>query len=149
MSENHFAKALHNFTMDAAAGDAIRHLTDKGYTLSQIRETLTFPAPIEYIAKIMWERLVETHKVLLNDSARVLSDRAPVAQTVLAASRLRNSLCGIPADTRAYTYQQRGAATISHESARAASRFLPGNPKSKRVTGDELRNSCVRPSCRF
>lgn len=63
MSENHFAKALRNFTMDAAAGDAIRHLTDKGYTLSQIRDTLTFPAPEEYVAQVMWEHLVSTGKV--------------------------------------------------------------------------------------
>ena len=67
MSENHFAKALHNFTMDAAAGDAIRHLTDKGYTLSQIRETLTFPAPVEYIAKVMWERMLSKGTVLFDN----------------------------------------------------------------------------------
>ena len=60
MSDNNFAKALHNFTMDAAAGDAIRHLTDKGYTLSQVRETLTFPAPVDYIARVMWERMLST-----------------------------------------------------------------------------------------
>lgn len=51
--------------MDAAAGDAIRHLTDKGYTLSQIRETLTFPAPVEYIAKVMWEHMLSKGTVLL------------------------------------------------------------------------------------
>ncbi len=64
MSENHFAKALHNFTMSAAAGDAIKHLTDKDFTLTQIKEQLTFPAPIGYIAGVMWDRLIETHKVL-------------------------------------------------------------------------------------
>ncbi len=63
MSEDIFAKVLRNLTMDAAAGDAIRHLTDKGLTLSQIKETLTFPAPTEYIAEVMWDRLVETRKV--------------------------------------------------------------------------------------
>ncbi len=77
-----FAKALHNFTMHAAAGDSVRHLTDRGFTLSQIKETLSFPAPEEYIAKVMWKRLIETHKVIVNDTARV-SDRAPVAQTVI------------------------------------------------------------------
>ena len=80
---NFFAKALHDFTMNAAAGDSVRHLTDRGFTLSQIKETLSFPAPEGYIAKVMWERLVETHKVLVDDPARVLSDRAPVAQTVV------------------------------------------------------------------
>ena len=70
MSENHFAKALHNFTMDAAAGDAIRHLTDKGYTLMQIKDKLTFPAPSEYIAQVMWERMVSEGTVLFDDPAK-------------------------------------------------------------------------------
>ena len=64
MSENHFAKALRNFTMDSACGDAIRHLTDKGYTPSRIRETLTFPAPMEYIASVMFDRLVATGRIM-------------------------------------------------------------------------------------
>ena len=64
MSEDVFAKALRNFTMDAAAGDAIRHLCDRGFTLAQVKEALTFPVPEEYIAEIMWTRLVETRKVL-------------------------------------------------------------------------------------
>lgn len=64
MSENSFANALHNFTMNAAAGDAIRHLTDKGYTLPQIKDMLSFPAKTEYIAKVMWEQLVDTCKVI-------------------------------------------------------------------------------------
>lgn len=66
MSENHFAKALYNFTMDAAAGDAIRHLTDKGYSPAQIKETITYPAPMEYIYSVIWERLVATGKVVID-----------------------------------------------------------------------------------
>ena len=64
MSENHFAKALRNFTMDAAAGDAIRYLTDKGYSPAQIKETITYPAPMEYVYSVMWERLVATGKII-------------------------------------------------------------------------------------
>ncbi|MBO4267104.1 MAG: hypothetical protein J5910_07945 [Lachnospiraceae bacterium] len=66
-----FAKALHDFTMNAAAGDAIKHLTDRGYTLPQIKEALTFPAPEEYIAKVMWDRMVETRKVLFDEPVQV------------------------------------------------------------------------------
>ncbi len=58
-----FTKALHNFTMDASCGDAIRHLTDRGYTFDRIKASLTFPAKDEYIAKVMWERLVENGAV--------------------------------------------------------------------------------------
>ena len=69
MDENSsFAQALHNFTMDAAAGDAIRYLTDKGYTLPQIKDALSFPAPLEYVEKVMWERLVETRKIILSET---------------------------------------------------------------------------------
>ncbi len=70
MSDNTFAKALHNFTMDVACGDAIRHLTDKGYLPGEIREKLTFPAPMEYVEEVMWERLVETRKVIDEPSPR-------------------------------------------------------------------------------
>lgn len=67
MSDNSiFNTALHNFTMDVAANDSIRHLTDKGMTPSAIRDTMTFPAPIEHIGKIMWERLVEKEIILLS-----------------------------------------------------------------------------------
>ena len=70
-----FAKALHNFTMDAACGDAIRHLTDKGFTLSQIKDTLTFPAPEAHIASVMYDRMVETRKIVTDVSVgTVLSD---------------------------------------------------------------------------
>ena len=111
MSEDHFTKALRNFTMDAAAGDAIRHLCDKGFTLPQIKDALTFPAPEKYIAEVMWKRLIEKGIVIPScaECAQGLSARAPVAQTVLdcsaGASRLRNSLCGIPADTRSGSIQ--------------------------------------------
>ena len=71
MSENHFAEALRNLTMDAAAGDAIRYLTDKGYTPTQIRETLTFPAPMDYIVHVMWDRMIATRKILLTDPATI------------------------------------------------------------------------------
>ena len=66
MSDNTFAHALHNFTMDAAAGDAIRHLTDKGHTLPQIKEMLTFPAKTDYIARIMWDRMLSKGTVLFD-----------------------------------------------------------------------------------
>ena len=81
MSENHFARALHNFTMDAAAGDAIRHLTDKGYTLSQVRETLTFPAPVEYIAKVMWERMLSKGTVLFDNPENAVPSDTYITET--------------------------------------------------------------------
>ena len=74
MPEDTFAKALRNFTMDAACGDAIRHLADKGYTPSQIKETLTFPAPMDHITSVMWDHFVATRKIVLSDPAKELPE---------------------------------------------------------------------------
>ena len=67
MANDGFSKALHNFTMDAACGDAIRHMTDKGYTPSQIKDALTFPAPLTHISSVMLDHLIATKKILLDD----------------------------------------------------------------------------------
>ena len=71
MSENHFAKALHNFTMEVACNDAIRALCDKGYTLEKIKETLTFPAKEEHIAKVMWEHMLSKGTVLFDNFSKM------------------------------------------------------------------------------
>lgn len=71
MAENNFAKALYNFTMDAAAGDAIRHLTDIGYGPTKIHDELTYPAPMEYIGRVMYEYLLNNSVILLKDPAQV------------------------------------------------------------------------------
>ena len=72
MSDGFFEKALNSFTMNAACDDAIRHLTDRGYTPVQIRDALTFPAPMERIVNIMWNRLIDTHMILLTDPSAAL-----------------------------------------------------------------------------
>ncbi len=75
--KSEFEKALHNFTMDMACGDAIRALTDRGYAPQQIKDTLTFPAPISHIAQVMWDRLVATRKILLSDPYSLISSGNP------------------------------------------------------------------------
>ncbi len=75
MSENHFAKALHNFTMEVACNDAIRSLTDKGLTIDKIKETLTFPAPMDHVAKVMLERLYETRAIVIPGSENNASEQ--------------------------------------------------------------------------
>ncbi|MCR5590998.1 MAG: hypothetical protein K6F73_05640 [Lachnospiraceae bacterium] len=72
MSDGFFEKALNSFTMNAACDDAIRHLTDRGFTPVQIRDALTFPAPMERIVSIMWNRLIDKHMILLTDPASAL-----------------------------------------------------------------------------
>lgn len=68
MSEqDYFANALANFTHEAACGGAIRHLADLGYTVRQITNQLAFPAPYEKVRQDVWEHLLHTKTVLLEE----------------------------------------------------------------------------------
>ena len=68
MSEqSFFQNALSNFTHEVASGGAIRHLTDLGYTVQQIYERLDFPTPIERVRSQVWERLLETGVILIDE----------------------------------------------------------------------------------
>ena len=62
--ESYFQSALSNFTREMAYGGPIRHLTDQGYTINQISERLSFPAPIEQIRRQVWKRLLDTEIIL-------------------------------------------------------------------------------------
>ena len=62
-----FNKALSNFINDAAAGGAVRHLADLGYSISQIADNLDYPIPREKIAGYMWEHFVNTGKICLEE----------------------------------------------------------------------------------
>ena len=44
-----------------------------------MRDMLSFPAKEEYIAKVMWERLVKTRKILFEDSSNFPADEEWVA----------------------------------------------------------------------
>lgn len=63
MDNKYFLEALKNFTMDAACGDAIRHLTDRGLSTEEIAAQLTYPAKPEYIDKIRNARLDEIRRL--------------------------------------------------------------------------------------
>ena len=68
MSEqSFFQNALYNFTYEVASGGAIRHLTDMGYTVKQISERLDFPTPFERVQREVWERLLETEVILVEE----------------------------------------------------------------------------------
>ncbi len=62
-----FNKALSNFINDAAAGGAVRHLADLGYSISQIADDLDYPIPREKIAGYMWEHFVNIGKICLEE----------------------------------------------------------------------------------
>lgn len=62
-----FNKALSNFINDAAAGGAVRHLADKGYSISDIASELDYPVSKEKIANFMWEHFLNTGKISLEE----------------------------------------------------------------------------------
>lgn len=61
--QEYFKKALADFTFDAAAGSAIRHLADNGLTVKQIAGQLDFPVKEEKIGKIVWEHYLKTGRI--------------------------------------------------------------------------------------
>ena len=63
-----FSSALSNFTHDVASGDAIRHLADHGYTVTQISKRLDYPTPKD--------RIIKTYTRYLTDKG-ILTSRPP------------------------------------------------------------------------
>ena len=59
-----FNRALSDFTHDVASGGAIRHLCDKGYTVSQIMKMLDYPTPRERVEKTFTRHLSESGTLL-------------------------------------------------------------------------------------
>ena len=77
MSEqSFFQNALSNFTHEVASGGAIRHLTDLGYTVKQISERLDFPTPLERVKRQVWERLLETEVILVEEPGSSHKEKA-------------------------------------------------------------------------
>lgn len=66
MSDKIFKKALADFTLDFASGDAIRTLADKGYSVSEIHKRLDFPTPVERIRDTVWKHFIDTGVILLD-----------------------------------------------------------------------------------
>lgn len=62
-----FNSALSNFTTDVAAGGAIRHLTDLGYSISEICGQLDYPIGKDKVAQIMWNHLVDTGVICMDN----------------------------------------------------------------------------------
>lgn len=56
----YFEEALSDFMFDVAAGGAIRHLADSGYSAEQIRRKLDYPVPLARIEKAVCRHMTET-----------------------------------------------------------------------------------------
>ena len=64
-----FRKALAKFTTEFAAGNEIRALADKGLSVEEIHERLSFPVSREKIGEIVWEYDLKKGIILLEHSA--------------------------------------------------------------------------------
>lgn len=65
--QEYFKSALSDFTYEAASGGAIRHLADLGYTVKQISGQLSFPTPFARVQKTVWQRLLDTGVLLMEE----------------------------------------------------------------------------------
>ncbi|MDE6608016.1 MAG: hypothetical protein K2K54_09730 [Lachnospiraceae bacterium] len=74
--QEYFKRALSNFTYDVASGGAIRHLADVGYTVKQIMENLSYPTPYERVQKTVWEHLLDTGVILLEEPGSIKQHEA-------------------------------------------------------------------------
>ncbi len=71
MRPTYFEEALSDFVYDAASGGAIRHLVDLGYSLEQILQALSYPAPREKVQKTVYRYMLESgllRKTLLEEA---------------------------------------------------------------------------------
>ena len=66
-----FNKALGNFINDSAAGGAVRHLADLGYSISEIEGELNYPVSKEKIAYFMWAHYLNIGKISLEEPKQV------------------------------------------------------------------------------
>lgn len=87
----YFQEALSDFTQETANGGAIRHLADLGYTVRRIMETLDFPASYERVQRAVWEHLVRTGVILLEEpgGGRGTAQEEGAAQWESAARKKR------------------------------------------------------------
>ena len=73
MEDKIFKQALSDFTIEFASGDAIRSLSDKGYSVKKIKSKLDFPTPEERIREIVWKHYIDNKTICLQDPKEVSS----------------------------------------------------------------------------
>lgn len=76
----YFEAALSDFVFDVAAGGAIRHLVDRGYSVEQIMNTLDYPVPRAKVGKAVYRYMTESG---------ILLDRLPEESAHMKVSLLK------------------------------------------------------------
>jgi len=65
--EGYFQKALSKFMIEFAAGNAIRALADKGCSVEEIHDRLSFPVPKKAIGELAWAHFLDNGTICLYD----------------------------------------------------------------------------------
>ena len=65
--EGYFQKALSQFMIEFAAGNAVRALADKGYTVEEIYERMSFPVSPKAIGELVWAHFLDNGTICLSD----------------------------------------------------------------------------------
>lgn len=65
--QEYFKRALSDFAFEVASNGAIRHLSDRGYTVTQITGMLDFPTPLERVQQVVWKHLLDTGAIRLGE----------------------------------------------------------------------------------
>ena len=74
MENKYFKQALSDFTIEFASGDAIRALSDKGYSVNKIKSKLDFPTTEDKIRDIVWKHYIDNKTICLSDPANDLKN---------------------------------------------------------------------------
>ena len=80
--ESAFQKALNKFVKDFGYGDAIMHLADSGFTLSQIKERIGKHLPDEYLCEKMIKSYENHGKLLLAEPGSALREKVSMVKDV-------------------------------------------------------------------
>ena len=80
--ESTFQKALNNFVRDFGYGDAIMHLADDGFTLSQIKGRIGSHLPEEYLCERMIKSYVDRGNALLAEPGSAPKEKVSMVKDV-------------------------------------------------------------------
>lgn len=93
MDNKYFENALSGFIFDMAAGSAIRHLADKGYTVKRIKDNIGYPVPFEKIQQTVWNYFL-AEKILLDTEPGSKPMQDKITYTEKINKYGRKSFCG-------------------------------------------------------
>lgn len=93
MDNKYFENALSGFVFDMAAGNAIRHLAGKGYTVKRIKDSIGYPVPFEKVQETVWNYFL-AEKILLDKEpgSGIIQDKIIYTEKINKYGR--KSFCG-------------------------------------------------------